>query len=224
MIRSARWTMICCLLLAMCGALEAPLIAKDPVIETREFAIRVDGKPAGEYRMTIRDEDGSVNLVAQADVRFRYLLYNYTYQYRGNETWKDGKLQRLESNTKDDKKQYEVTAWTDGQAMHIKSNGQERTTRPDVWTSTYWRLPDARFRNQPVPLIDVDTGKDLRASLHYIGINAVQVNGQAQNCTHYRVTGAVQVELWYDSHDRLVRQESIEDGHRTLLELARISR
>lgn len=224
MIRSARALMICCLLLVIGAALRGPLMGKDPVIETREFNIRVDGKHAGDYRMTIRDEDGSVTLAAQADVRFRYFLYNYVYQYRGNEVWKDGKLQRLDSNTKDDKKQFQVTAWSDGQTLHIKSNGEERTTRPDVWTSTYWRLPDARFRTQPVPLIDVDTGKDVRAALHYVGINSVNVNGQALNCTHYRVSGAVQVELWYDSYDRLVRQESIEEGHRTLLELARITR
>lgn len=224
MIRSARTPMMCCLLLVIGAALGVRLMAKGPVIETREFSIRVDGKPAGDYRLTIRDEDGSITMSAQADVRFRYFLYNYTYHYRGSEIWKDGKLQRLDSNTKDDKKQFEVAAWTDGQLLHIKSNGQERTTRPDVWTSTYWRLPEARFRNQPVPLIDVDTGKDLRASLHYVGMNSVQVNGQALNCTHYRVTGAVQVELWYDSYDRLVRQESIEEGHRTLLELVRITR
>lgn len=201
------------------------LSAKEPVTETREFAVRVDGKPAGSFRLVVQeDESGKITVAAQADVRVRYLVYNYVYQFRGTEIWKDGKLDQLESNTTDDKKQFAVQAWNDGKDLHIKSNGVERLTRPDVWTSTYWRLPEARFRNQPVPLIDVDTGKDIRASLQYVGVNSVKVNGELANCSHYRVVGSVQVDLWYDSQDRLVRQESVEEGHRTLLELVRMGR
>lgn len=201
------------------------LLATEPDSETREFTVKVDGKPAGEYRLSIRHDQGTFTISAQAEVRVRsYLVYNYVYQFRGAEIWKDGKLQRLDSNTVDDKKQFAVQAWNDGKSLHVVSNGQERTTRPDVWTSIYWRLPEARFRNQSVPLIDADTGRDIRATLQYVGVNSINVNGQTLNCAHYRLVGGVQVDLWYDAQERLVRHESIEDGHRTLLELARIGK
>ena len=86
-------------------------------------------------------------------------------------------------------------------------------------------MADAKFRNRGVPLLDADTGKEIAANLQHVGTSQINVNGSAQNCAHYRVTGrGVQADLWYDSQERLVRQESIEDGHKTLLELSRIRR
>jgi hypothetical protein len=39
---------------------------------------------------------------------------------------------------------------------------------------------------------------------------------------HYKLTGKVNVDLWYDGSDRLVRQEWVESGHKTVLELVRV--
>src|SRR5262249_26152493 len=152
------------------------------------------------------------------------LIYKYQYTYRGTENWKDGRLLKLESTCNDDGKQFAVSAWADGSVLRVRSTGQERQTRWDVWTTTYWHTPDVRFHNQAVPLLDADTGKDIGAPCQYVGTQQLSVAGEVQNCKHFRLTGGVQVDVWYDAQDRLVREESLEDGHRTLLELVRIRR
>jgi hypothetical protein len=194
-------------------------------VETREFSVRVDKKQAGSYVMTFtRQDDGSVTLAAQANVRVSYLIYKYTYTYQGTETWKDGQLLKLESAANDDGKQFTVSAWPEGDSLKVRTNGQQRQTRRDVWTTTYWHTPDARFHNQAVPLLDADTGKDINAHCQYVGTQQLTAAGQVLNCKHFRLTGGVTVDVWYDDQDRLVRQEALEDGHRTILELARIRR
>jgi hypothetical protein len=50
------------------------------------------------------------------------------------------------------------------------------------------------------------------------------VAGANVQCAHWRVAGGAQVDLWYDGFDRLVREESLEDGHKTLLELIQVNR
>jgi hypothetical protein len=187
----------------------------------------VDGKHGGEYHMTItRQDDGTTVLTAHANVRLSYVggLYKYTYSFRGNEVWKDGRLVRMDSASNDDGKQFSVNAVADGNALRVRVNGQEHASRPDVWTTTYWRLPDAQYRNRGVPLLDADTGRDINGALQYVGTSQLTVAGQVKTCTRYRVTGGVQVELWYDDQERMVRQESVEDGHRMLLELTGVRR
>jgi hypothetical protein len=194
--------------------------------ERRDFNILVDGKRAGAYHLTItRADDGTYTATAQANVRVSYLVYTYTYSYQGTEVWKAGRLVSLSSSTNDDGKRFQVSAATDGTNLRVTVNGQEHATRPDVWTTTYWRLPDPKFRNQAVPLLDADTGRDINATLQCVGAEAIQVGGQAQNCVHYHVTGGgLEVDAWYDGQERLVHQESMEDGHRTVLDLAGIRR
>lgn len=220
MIWGARRLAALAITLAATGALQAA----PPIIETRVFRVSVDQKPAGEYRMNIRQEGDTATMTGQADVRVRYLIVNYVYTFRGSEVWKGDRLTRLDTNTVDDKKHFNVTAWAEGTALRVRANGQERATTPDAWSTTYWRLPAAKFRNQNVALIDADTGKDINASLKYVGLENTPVAGQVVQCAHWRVTGGVTVDLWYDGGDRLVREESVEDGHKTLLELTQVNR
>ncbi len=193
--------------------------------ETRDFAVLIDDKRAGEYHMTIaRQDDGTVRMTGQADVRISYFIKTYTYSYRGTEIWKDGRLLRLDSSANDDGKRYALSAVSDGKAVRVQVNGVEHSTRPDVWVTTYWHLADAKFRNQAVPLLDADTGKDINATLQYVGTSPINVGGQVQTCAHYRLSGSVQVDVWYDAQEHLVRQTAIEEGHRTALELKQIRR
>ncbi len=211
-------------MITLLGGPLARLAAAD--VEFRDFAIYVDDKHAGSYRMKIdRRGDGTVQVTGTAGVTVKKLFYTYTYSYSGTETWKANRLLRLESKCTDDGKQFAVTATAEGPKLRVKVNGQDRISRPDVWTTTYWRLPETRFRNGPVPLLDCDTGKPIDARMQYVGISQVTVAGQAINCPHYHLTGPkVDVELWYDSHNRLVREVTIEDGHKTLIYLTKIQR
>lgn len=192
--------------------------AADP--ETRHFQIFVDNRPAGSYFMTIDNrDDGTTVVSARADVRIRYLLVSYHYAYRGTEVWKQGKLATLTSSSDDDGKRFSVAAQTDGESLRVNVNGAESRMPDDVWTTSCWRLPDAKHRNGAITVLDVDTGRQIAGNMSYVGTGQLNIAGQVEQCVHYRVTGGIQLELWYDAQDRLVRQESIDDGHHTRLEL-----
>ena len=191
--------------------------------ETRDFTISIDGKKAGECHVTFcRQDNGQLTVSGQADVKVNYLVYSYTYSFRGIEVWKGGRLMRLTSTANDNGKPLAVTAVADNQSLRINANGKERTCRPDVWTTTYWQLADAKLRNRAILLLDADTAKEINGTLQYVGTSPINVAGRAESCSHYRVTGGADAKLWYDARERLVRQESTEDGHKTLLELAQI--
>ncbi|MCI0461176.1 MAG: DUF6134 family protein [Gemmataceae bacterium] len=189
--------------------------------EVREFTIQVNGKSAGTYRMTLtRHEDNTESFAGQGSVRVRLALKTYVYTFQGTERWKDGRLLELQTSTNDDGKRYEVQATAEGNTLRLRVNGQERMARGDVWPTTHWRLADARFHNQPVPLLDADTGKEYLGRLQYLGVKQLTVGQQAQNCYHFRVTGGPSpVDLWYDGGHRLVRQEFTVEGFRTVFHL-----
>ena len=177
--------------------------------------------------MTItRQEDGTLVENGQADVCIKYLggLYQYKYSYSGTETWHKGRLVRLDSNCNDDGKRFTVSARADGNALRVTVNGQEQLFPADVWTTSCWRLPDPRHRHGTLTLLDVDSARQLAGNMEHAGTSRVNVAGQGQDCVHYRVTGDVHLELWFDAQGQLVRQESVEDGHQTVLELTSVRR
>src|SRR5262245_13251999 len=79
--------------------------------ESRDYTLHVDGKPAGNANMTIdQREDGTTTVSCDTSIQVRVLLKTYKYTYRGREVWKDGRLQRLDSECNDDGQKYRVSA------------------------------------------------------------------------------------------------------------------
>jgi hypothetical protein len=208
------------------GEVELALGPPAPNTENRSFAISVDGKRAGTYHMEItRRNDGGLTMSGRARVRVSYVVYTYRYAYTGTEIYKGGRLSSLTSTCDDNGKRFTVAAGVQHDGLHITVNGTERVTQADVWTTSYWRLPPGDARDRRVFLLDADTGKTFPGRLQHVGEARLEAAEQMQACTHYRVTGgASPVDLWYDGQQRLVRQEYLEDGHRTVLELTHIAR
>jgi hypothetical protein len=198
-----------------------PSLVRAADVETRTFTVSVDGKKAGDYQMVVqRQADGSLVMSGSSDVRVTLLAIPvYTYSYRGREVWKGVRLQQFQSSGKEKGKEFNIRANADGSALRIVANGQERRARPDVWTTSIWQLPDARFRNNAVPLLGCDTGAEFQGRLEFVGNEQVQVAGQTQTCAHYRVMKDVPHDVWYDAQERMVRDEWVSGGHRTVLEM-----
>jgi hypothetical protein len=197
-------------------------------IETRAFRVYVDGKPGGTAKMIIHNmEDSTVSIQCDTDITVTVvgLIKAYSYSYHGHETWKGSRLLRLHSNTNDNGKRFQVSAVADRKSIRVTANGQERLARPDLWVTSYWRLPEPGQRGGgEIALLDADTGKDLSGRLEYIGTEKRKIADQEVDVNHYRLTGKIVIELWYDGSERLVRQEWVEDGHRANMELYQIER
>lgn len=217
--RAWRW------LLCVGMALAAPAAVRAADAETRVFTVSVDGKHAGEATMAItRHDDGTVTMKADTSVTVSYFFVKYRYSYSGQEVWKDGRLQRLESRTNDDGKKFNVSAVNEGNAIRLRVNSQDSMVSSDLWLSSYWCLPNVKLRNQAMTVVEPDTGKRYMGRLQHIGGQRLGIAGQAMDTQHYRVNTDNPVNVWYDASERLVRQEWVEDGHRTVLELNRIDR
>jgi hypothetical protein len=220
--RRARWTTVLALVLAAGGAMMLGVAsARAGDTEMRTFRISVDGKKSGEYKMFIQKQaDGSVVLYAKSDVRVTILAVPvYTYSYEGKEVWKNGRLMHFESKGKEKGKEFAIQADADSSALHVAANCSTHDAALDVWTTSCWQLPPAKFRNNAVTMFGCDTGAEYASRLQYVGTETITVSGQEINCTHYRVNKDVPHDLWYDAQDRLVRDEWTSSGHRTVLEL-----
>jgi YD repeat-containing protein len=185
--------------------------------ETRTFQVTVDNKPAGQYQVKVGDKDGATDVTVNARVEFKHLLGTYRYSLDSHEVWKDGKLTGLRSVCNDDGTKHDVSLTSDGPTATLTADGRTVKGGGAVWPTTYWKLPAAAGN---LTLIDSDTGKLIPAKLQQVGSEKVRFLGSEQAATKYRLTGGVDVTLWYDAAGRLVRESFVESGHRTVLELS----
>lgn len=241
----SHFAVLCALVLA-CSA--AALAGEPREIErqTREFKVSVDGKERGKCVMKIaRRDDGSERLQIDSRLSFNYLVYEYRYSSVGTEVWKGGRLVDLDNTADFNGKKYAVKAKSGAKELKVTVNGKASPAKADAWVTSYWQLPEhlavpdpaakepivpaggprpsAKPEPRLVPLLDSDKGRALHGKLQRVGEETLRIAGRRESVTHYRVSGDVEVELWYDASRRLVRQESVDEGHKTQLELLKIT-
>src|SRR5437868_1080841 len=89
--------------------------------EVRDFDILVDGKPAGQSRVTlVQEDDGSVYMKATVAVKLQTLL-PYSFSIDAQEWWKGGKLVSLKSSAQENKKRNEVFVSGDGKQLTVNA-------------------------------------------------------------------------------------------------------
>lgn len=216
--------MLCLACLTFVALPASPVRADD--VERREFAILIDGKESGFSRMTITvKDDGTTTMQGSCSVKFTKLLFTFTYQIDATEWWKDGKLVGIKSSSTENAKKNEVAGSMDGGQLRVRANGKDVTLRPDAWTTSYWKLADAKFHNKAIPLVDPEDAKEYNGQLQYVGTEQVTVNKTPQSCYRFKVTGGPQpTDVWYDRFHRMVRQEFTEQGHKIIVQLNQIVR
>lgn len=204
-----------------------PATAAEPspiASETREFEILIDQARAGKSSITICDyEDGRCVAATSADVRVTVLLYTYVYQFNGSEEWHDGRLRGLNSKTVDGLSKLSLQAQVDtDRTVLLTADGKSRSTVSHSMTTNYWRQPAGEVIGKKIPVIDADTGKTLQLKFEDLGAKTLTLAGKRVACQHFKGTGDLTVELWFDANGRLVRQLGTEDGHKTEIRLSAV--
>jgi len=215
-----RWPLLFCFLL------HAPTTGHAQTKETRRFDIAVDGDTAGSYQITfVSGPDGTVSVTHQADVSVRrYLVVSYTYTFSGSELWKDSQLLKWDCSANDNGTRLVTSGRRGTDGIRVTGNGHDRIVRPDIWLNTYSFKPTGQRGGQRQAIVEADSGKELQGLVDWVGAEERSIAGQKQACDHFRVRGEVQVDVWYDGQGRLVHQESVEDGHRTVMKLTQVNR
>ncbi|MFO0969325.1 MAG: DUF6134 family protein [Gemmataceae bacterium] len=213
--------------LACLGCLLAfafPAPASD--VEKREFSILIDGKESGTSRMVVTvQDDGTTVMQGNCVVKFAKLLFSHSFEIESTEWWKDGKLIALKSKATENGKKFDVSAAADAKGIRLKINGDDRLAAADAWTTSYWKLADARFHNKAVPLLDPQDGKEYKGELKYVATESILIGKAPQQCYRFRISGGPQTtDLWYDRYHRLVREEFAELGHKIIVQLNSIQR
>ena len=212
--------------------------------QKREFAILIDGTKRGTCTMQIRRlNDGTVWMRGESQIRINYLVYRYNYTSTGTEVWKNGRLLAVKNAADFNGTKYNVKARSNGKSIQLSVNGTVSQVAPDVWLSSYWQAPDqlavggASDRsnadpnslaaqeqgNRFVTILDADKGEKWRCHVTRVGQETVAIGGEQKECTHFRLSGEKDIELWYDGQGRLVRQDSTEQRHHVRFDLSEIT-
>jgi hypothetical protein len=192
--------------------------------QTRTYSISIDGTRRGSSKAEFRSKEGVVWIQSESVIKISYLVYKYNYSSSGTEVWKHGRVAAFENTADYNGTPFNVKGTATPRGLQITTNGTTTIASPDVWDTSYLILPDRLARDpSTVTLLDSDKGALLSGKVQFVGEERLDCEAGQKACTHYHVSGDVQVDVWFDASHRLVRQESRERGHKVRFELLSVT-
>ncbi|MDB5340468.1 MAG: hypothetical protein JWN70_6087 [Planctomycetaceae bacterium] len=207
-----------------CLTVQAAEPSRPVAQQIREFEIIVDDSRAGTNRVVTSDYAGGRTVTTtEANVSINYLVYTYTYRFRGSESWLASRPRKIECQTLEGGKRRSVKALIDPEAMDVAVDTNPHRKLPAAHlTTNFWYWPAELDQQDIITVLDVDNGQSLQMRTEKIGIEHLRCGSQTLKCTHYRLDGEASIDLWFDEQRQLVQKKCVEDGHPTELRLTTI--
>ena len=201
------------LVLAAAVLASSALSAADNV-RTWDFDVLLDDSRIGTHRFeVVQVDDGfTVTSAAQFDVRFLFVTA-FRYRHLNTEVWRGSCLESIDSRTRMNRKQLEVSGERIESGLFV-DDGQQRNRIGDcVMTFAYW---NPEFLRQP-QLLNPQDGRYLDVTVDELPEQRIVVRGVPTEARVYRVNAdKLQVTVWYSDNDEWLALESVAKGGRII--------
>jgi len=168
------------------------------------FKVLRDGDEVGTHTLRFDQRDGATRVEVETHVNVTLPFIGisvYHFEHAGSETWRDGTLVSLESRTDDDGEAHELAVTRSGDTLQVRSNTGEHDTSAAILPASLWH-PDLVRRRV---LLNTLNGREMPVSSSDEGEETIDVRGAPVRTRHFRLTGGLNRELWYDPNGVLVK-------------------
>ena len=192
-----------------------------PYGSSLSFAAVRNGQTIGHHSLKFQKNGEQLTVSTAIDLAVKFMgVTVYRYMHRAQEVWSGETFQGLTAQTDDDGKKYEIQIRRDGEALTVERNARPdvlspatldrglqrgsavRTTLPpQLLPSTHWNVRQIRQS----ALVNTQTGTEARIQVSVIGRETIRTANASIDATHYRYTGDVVMDQWFDDAGRWVK-------------------
>jgi len=174
------------------------------------FDVLRDGDKVGAHVVRFFRDGNALSVRASFDIAMKFLGFTvYRYSYVSRSLWRGGRVIELEARVKDDGAEHWVRAGAGGQGLEVSRPDGSFVAPVDVLPTDHWNA--AVLRSELV--LNTLTGNLNRVRIVDLGATIVETFGGGRQARHFRYTGELEVDVWYDAEGRWVKLRfKAEDG------------
>lgn len=192
-----RTSLLAALALSVAGSAFAAAPDSVPADGRLTFDVIRKGKDIGDQVIRFDRKGDAVAVSLETDVKVKVPILGmnaYVFRQSSRETWQGNKLVALQSTTDDNGK---------NQAIKVGASA--------ILPASLWNADIVKASR----LLNTIDGQTMAVSVQSLGAETVKTASGAVPATHYRISGGLERDLWFDGDSRLVHVAfTAEDGSR----------
>ena len=213
--------LVLALVLMVAGAATAAAADDFPYGNTHSFAVYRNGQLIGSHNLAFQGNGQQRAVATSIDFAVKAMgLTVYRYSHRGNEVWNGSILKSIDTKTDDNGKQFTMSARHEGSRLAVERKGTDtafgtsvndqglqrnspmvEALPPTVLPSTHWNLDQVKQST----LLNTQYGTPSKVKITNLGRQTIKTSSRSIEATHYRYTGDITMDQWFDDRGRWVK-------------------
>lgn len=191
--------------LVACLMLSAALPARAELPTSLNFTIFKEKDPIGSESYAIARDQGKTTVQVQTNTRVQVLFLDFHYTHQRTETWQNGQIERLVAQTDDDGTIHKI----DASASRAVIDGADKQFPGDALPLSLW---STAILNHGA-LYSIVDGQVYKVSTKDLGEEALTINNKQIKGHHWRLSGDVDRDLWFDNDGLLLKATFERKGY-----------
>lgn len=210
-------------LLASAAALGAglalpPAALATPVPQSNVLAFSVwrKGDRIGDHRIAFRQDDD--RLIVDIDITLQVTfgpVTLYRYSHHNTEIWRGSRLIALDSETHDGGHDFTLSVRESAEGLDVDGWSGRFSAPAETLSSSYWN-PDTIYQSR---ILDAQRGFLMDVDTEWLGREQVLAGGRPTDADRYRITGDLDMEIWYSDPGQWVKLDFFARGSTISYEL-----
>lgn len=197
--------------LLVCGWMAwAVLPAVSQSVTARTLACTRNGKEIGSETISVdrNAERSTMKMSVHLQVKMLGITV-YRFDQDSSETWTADQFQELTSDTSDNGKHHSLHVRRQGTVLQLKADQKDSTIDPASLPASFWYEPHFHTAT----LIHNVDGHLMHVMAQRVGTETLSIGGAEVEANHYRLSGDLTDDLWFDSGGVIVQRRSTSPDH-----------
>ena len=170
----------------------APATSPEPALS---FRVERGGTPIGTHTIEFTQEGDELHVAIDINLAVNFgPITVFRYAHTNRETWRDGRLIAIETETDDDGRRFSVSAKMTDEGLEVTSSENGTFIAPEnIIPTSYWN-PATIEQTQ---LLDTQRGRIIEVDVNETATREALVDGARVPVREYEMTGDLKLKLWY---------------------------
>jgi hypothetical protein len=170
----------------------APASSPEPALS---FRVERGGTPIGTHTINFTQDGGDLHVAIDINLAVSFgPITVFRYAHTNRETWRDGKLVAIETETNDDGRLFSVSARMTDQGLEVTSSENGTFIAPEnIIPTSYWNPATV----EQTRLLDTQRGRIINVRVNETATREALVDGARVPVREYEMTGDLKLKLWY---------------------------
>ena len=171
-----------------------------PKSRALDYVVMRNGVPIGKFAFRFRLDGAKLKVAIDSKIEYRlFFIRVYYHLHQSKEIWNGKRLISMKSVTDDNGEEKNLYVSQNKNNLEISGPKGEMQVGAETPPASFWNVVSLE---SPKMIGTISGGIEI-IKTEFIGDEAIEIRGRSVKTKHYRMTGDIKRDLWFNTEDNL---------------------